>query len=484
MSATLPSPVSREHPVLAAGITMGFATAVAMWAVGFITHIPAWQASPPVVGMLLLAVQAAGAVVTGWVTGSRFTLRIGAVAGLMAGLINLALVLPVVATSHGPNQLHSAWALVVAGAIVFSTVLGAVGAAIGGLLRGEAGEALDSRGWLARFGVVAAVAAVPVLFSGGLVTSARAGLAVPDWPTSYGANMFLYPLAKMTGGIYYEHAHRLFGSLVGLTTLSLLVFTLLRERRAWVKAVVVAAFLAVCVQGVLGGLRVRWAQETEKSAAIAASVGVTPESPLPDRAVATDFAITFDDAKSTSLAMVHGISGQLTFALLCAVAAFLALRWRQADAGPGPADPLARNLAILTFALLVMQLTLGAALRHFHHGHALLAHIAMALAVTVTAIMAGMRAAGRHRQAPPLRLFGMAVAHTVILQFLLGWATFAAVFPYSSDKQDQPLAVAVATLHQVTGAALLGFGTLLLCWTLRLVAASQPDPSPAPAVPA
>ena len=60
-----------------------------------------------------------------------------------------------------------------------------------------------------------------LVVAGGLVTSNEAGLAVVDWPNSFGYNMFLYPLAKMTGGIYYEHAHRLYGSLVGLTTIVL-----------------------------------------------------------------------------------------------------------------------------------------------------------------------------------------------------------------------------------------------------------------------
>ena len=71
-------------------------------------------------------------------------------------------------------------------------------------------------------GVMAAAttsAIVLVVVAGGLVTSTETGLAVPDWPNSYGVNMFLYPLSRMTGGIYFEHAHRLYGSLVGLTAL-------------------------------------------------------------------------------------------------------------------------------------------------------------------------------------------------------------------------------------------------------------------------
>ena len=74
-----------------------------------------------------------------------------------------------------------------------------------------------------------------LLAVGGLVTSAEAGLAVVDWPNSFGYNMFLYPLARMTGGVYYEHAHRLLGSLVGLSTLVLALQLQSSERRGWVR---------------------------------------------------------------------------------------------------------------------------------------------------------------------------------------------------------------------------------------------------------
>ena len=74
-----------------------------------------------------------------------------------------------------------------------------------------------------------------------MVTSKNVGLAVPDWPTTFGYNMFLYPLSRMTGAVYYEHAHRLFGSLVGLTTLVLAAHLLRVERRAWVKRLAVVA---------------------------------------------------------------------------------------------------------------------------------------------------------------------------------------------------------------------------------------------------
>src|SRR6185503_1148618 len=69
---------------------------------------------------------------------------------------------------------------------------------------------------LHRIALLTAVATFPLIFMGGLVTSHGAGMSVPDWPNSYGYNMFTFPPSQWVGGIFYEHTHRLMGSLVGL----------------------------------------------------------------------------------------------------------------------------------------------------------------------------------------------------------------------------------------------------------------------------
>ena len=103
---------------------------------------------------------------------------------------------------------------------------------------------------------MAAAATLLVVIAGGLVTSLDAGMAVPDWPSSFGSNMFLYPLARMTGGVYYEHAHRLYGSLVGLTTIVLAVVVWRTDRRRWLRGFAVLLVVMVVAQGVMGGFRV------------------------------------------------------------------------------------------------------------------------------------------------------------------------------------------------------------------------------------
>jgi cytochrome c oxidase assembly protein subunit 15 len=89
-----------------------------------------------------------------------------------------------------------------------------------------------------------------------MVTSKNVGLAVPDWPTTFGYNMFLFPVSKWVGGILFEHTHRLMGSLVGFLTIILAVWLWLREDRRWVRSLAVIAVVGVILQGILGGLRV------------------------------------------------------------------------------------------------------------------------------------------------------------------------------------------------------------------------------------
>src|SRR5712671_4426001 len=110
--------------------------------------------------------------------------------------------------------------------------------------------------WLNRFTWFICVAALLLICSGGMVTSKNVGLAVPDWPTTFGYNMFLFPISKWVGGILFEHTHRLMGSLVGFLTIILAVWLWLREDRRWVRSLGVIAVIGVILQGILGGLRV------------------------------------------------------------------------------------------------------------------------------------------------------------------------------------------------------------------------------------
>lgn len=184
---------------------------------------------------------------------------------------------------------------------------------------------------LRRFALLTAIATFFLLGAGGLVTSHDAGMSVPDWPNSYGYNMFLFPPSKWIGGIFYEHTHRLWASGVGLMTTILAVWLWLKDPRKWMRWLGVVAFVLVVAQGVLGGLR-----------------------------VVLDMS---------NLGAIHGVVGQSFFVLMCAIALFTTEFWQKMTAQrklnvPGSL----RALVLIATGLIFFQLILGATMRSEHAG--------------------------------------------------------------------------------------------------------------------
>lgn len=189
------------------------------------------------------------------------------------------------------------------------------------------------RVWLHRFAVVAALVTFCLLWVGGLVTSHGAGMAVPDWPTTYGYNMFLFPISKWTGGIFYEHSHRLVASAVGLLTVVLAVWIWLKDDRAWLRRLGVLAVILVIAQGVLGGLRVT--------------------------------------AMKDEIGIFHATLAQLFFILICAVALFTSSWWQRAQSLVREDAGGLHQWTVALAALILVQLVLGASMRHQHAGLAI-----------------------------------------------------------------------------------------------------------------
>src|SRR5947199_9773037 len=114
----------------------------------------------------------------------------------------------------------------------------------------------ETNPFLYRFAWFLAAATLLLICSGGMVTSKGVGLAVPDWPTTFGYNMFMFPVSNWIGGVLFEHTHRLIASTVGFLTIILAVWIWRSEDRQWVKTLGLIAVAAVILQGILGGLRV------------------------------------------------------------------------------------------------------------------------------------------------------------------------------------------------------------------------------------
>jgi heme a synthase len=181
------------------------------------------------------------------------------------------------------------------------------------------------------YAVFVAAGVLVLICSGGLVTSHGAGMAVPDWPNSFGYNMFLFPVSHWVGGVLFEHTHRLIASGVGLLTIALCALTLVIENRRWVKWLAGIAVLAVIIQGVLGGLRV-----TEHNAV---------------------------------LGLFHGCLAQGFFCLVATIALVTSRFWCRIEPAAHQREVrILRFWTITVTAMLFVQLALGASMRHSHTG--------------------------------------------------------------------------------------------------------------------
>lgn len=433
---------------LAAGdvLAIGFATTSAMWAIGYLGRMPAIMAPPWVIAVGLLVCLLAGGVAAGRL-GSR-----GWRSGLVSGLITAALNLMILGSMLRGDEHHPAPHAVyfLPGTFLATAAITSLAAWVGARTRKR--HYATSINWTFAFACVTASTTLLLLLAGGLVTGREAGLAVPDWPSSYAYNMFLYPLARMTGNIYYEHTHRLVGALVGLSTIVLAIHICIRERRTWVKTVAVFAVLAVLAQGIMGGLRVTQAagDATDKTAGVAVA------------------SVEHETTVSRVLRVAHGVSGQLFFALAVALCCFVSTAWARTFPTRGLGTSTDRVFTALLLGLMLLQLLLGALLRHLNAG--LMLHISVATLVLFQAVGTSMRLWGLYGSVhPPLKRLSGWLLIVVLLQVFLG-ITALVLRSGTVESVEPSLAdVTSTTAHQVTGAVLLGLVTAITCMAHRLL---------------
>lgn len=194
--------------------------------------------------------------------------------------------------------------------------------------------------WLHRFASFVAACTLILILAGGMVTSTGSGLAVPDWPNSYGYFMFSFPLSYMVGGIFYEHGHRLIASTVGMLTIVLAVWLWRVDPRPWMRRLGVLALGTVIVQGLLGGITVLFF--------------------LP-----------------TPISIGHAGLAQVFFCSTVSIALFTSPRWLRGYADPaggapgGVDDPTLRRITAATVGLVYLQILVGATMRHTGAGLAI-----------------------------------------------------------------------------------------------------------------
>jgi heme a synthase len=314
--------------------------------------------------------------------------------------------------------------------------------------------------WLHRWATLIVCLVWPLIWVGGLVTTYDAGMAVPDWPGTYGKNLFLYDYKVWLLGpfdLFIEHGHRLLGAVVGMLAIIAVVVAWVSEPRLWVRWLSIGLLVAVIGQGVLGGMRVV----------------------LSDR----------------TLAMAHGCTAPLFF-VICVSLAVVTSRWwwdrdEQRDSlAPIVGVPLAATTTILAY----LQLLLGAQLRHVPataspagFTHLVYSHIAGAFLLWgLTGWLAWKlyrsdRIAKSSGGCGDLTLLrpGYLLVGFVGLQIALGigtwianygWPRFAQVGPFSAGYLVKSKAFTesiVTTAHVATGSLILAVGVMVWLRLLR-----------------
>jgi cytochrome c oxidase assembly protein subunit 15 len=304
--------------------------------------------------------------------------------------------------------------------------------------------------WPHRWAVVMCCATFPLIWVGALVTTYDAGMAVPDWPSTYGYNLFLYPWQTWLFGpfdLFVEHGHRLLGSLVGLLAIGCVASAFLIECSRAVRALAVIALVAVIGQGLLGGARVLL------------------------------------DART--LAMIHGCVGPAFFALAAVVAVVASRRWQVVNQ-----TEVSRSMfisCVTTAVLAYVQLVFGAMLRHvpvdagpYWFRTAVIFHVLTALLIAGHILASGFKTL-RTQSDPWLTRPTVALMLLVSLQLVLGVGTwvskyawpaalgqfeFAAGYTITANSLVQSL---IVTSHVAVGSLILATSVVLAVRAGRLL---------------
>jgi cytochrome c oxidase assembly protein subunit 15 len=291
---------------------------------------------------------------------------------------------------------------------------------------------------LNRFALLVACATFFLIIAGALVTSHDAGLATSDWPLSNGQ---VFP--KMVGNLFWEHGHRMVATTVGLLTIVLMVYVLVKEKRSWVRKLGVLALVGVIAQGLLGGLTVKLMLPLAVSSA-------------------------------------HATLAQLFFCTTVSLAVFTSRSWIQATAiGEEKGSLPLRYLCTAALVTIFLQLILGATLRHSATWdkqlptELILAHVGGAFAVTLILGGTVITILRRHKGIRFLTRPATLALSFLVVQLFLGLAAYLTRAASPNDPQPLNPMVGITVAHVACGALVFASTIVLTLRTFKVLPASD-----------
>ncbi|PYV39607.1 MAG: hypothetical protein DMG06_22700 [Acidobacteria bacterium] len=280
--------------------------------------------------------------------------------------------------------------------------------------------------WLHRFALVATFCTFVLIIAGALVTGNEAGLAVPDWPLSYGSLM-----PPMVGGIRYEHGHRMIAGFVGLLTTVLAFWLWRRESRRSVRMLGFIALGAVVAQGILGGITVLFF--------------------LP-----------------TIISVSHACLAQAFFCLMVSLTLVTSPGWRQGVRQlEARGNSFFQRLCAFTTGFIYLQLILGAALRHSRSG--IVFHLVGALVVTVLVMLVVTRVLRYYPDVSSLFRAALVLSILLLAQLFLGMGSYLMRLAARQDVQPALAMVTITTAHVAVGALVLVTSLILTLQSYRVL---------------
>ncbi|HIB26289.1 MAG TPA: hypothetical protein EYO49_08195 [Candidatus Marinimicrobia bacterium] len=311
--------------------------------------------------------------------------------------------------------------------------------------------------WLRRLSKLTVFSTLFLIFAGALVKSHEVGLSVPDWPTTYGKQMFAYPISEMVGGIFYEHGHRMVATIVGFFTMVQAIWLGFSQEPQWLKKIGFFALGMVILQGLFGGITVLFFLPPP----VSIIHGILAQTFFMTTIVLA-YGLSIERSKRTEISGSSGVKrGAVIMCGLVYVQLILGALMRHTASGmaipdfptmgglwiPTFSETMIHNINSTLFDLDIDPVSRGQVIIHFIHRLG-------AIIVTGSIGFFGYKYGSFAKENKLVFAAMVSIIGIVILQFSLGAITVL------SERSPY-----IASFHVVTGAALLGACTLFILRT-------------------